>query len=98
MEGEYFHKLCFKCAHGGCPLTHSSYASLDGVLYCNIHFAQLFKEKGTYSHVLKSATHNKSGVVMVEPVPESAPEEAAAAEKGEEEGDKPKVEPEQADN
>lgn len=53
MEGESFHKQCFKCAHAGCPLTHSSYASLDGTLYCKVHFAQLFMVKGTYSHVLE---------------------------------------------
>ncbi|CBI40313.3 unnamed protein product, partial [Vitis vinifera] len=27
LEGESYHKSCFKCAHGGCPLTHSSYAA-----------------------------------------------------------------------
>ncbi|KAA8520607.1 hypothetical protein F0562_014863 [Nyssa sinensis] len=63
MEGESYHKSCFKCAHGGCPLTHSSYAALDGFLYCRHHFAQLFMEKGNYSHVLEAATHRKSGVV-----------------------------------
>ncbi|CAL5331573.1 unnamed protein product [Camellia sinensis] len=68
MEGESFHKSCFKCAHGGCPLTHSSYAALDGVLYCKHHFAQLFMEKGTYSHVLEAAHHRRnSSVVSVEP-------------------------------
>ncbi|KAL3829644.1 hypothetical protein ACJIZ3_018446 [Penstemon smallii] len=66
MEGESFHKSCFKCAHGGCPLTHSSYAALDGILYCKVHFQQLFMEKGNYQHVLDS-THKKSGVEMVEP-------------------------------
>ncbi|XP_019252208.1 PREDICTED: LIM domain-containing protein PLIM2c-like [Nicotiana attenuata] len=59
MEGESFHKSCFKCAHGGCPLTHATYASLDGVLYCKHHFAQLFMEKGTYQHVLEAANHKK---------------------------------------
>ncbi|XAR54075.1 hypothetical protein NMG60_11029076 [Bertholletia excelsa] len=53
MEGESYHKSCFKCAHGGCPLTHSSYAALDGILYCKHHFAQLFMEKGSYNHVLE---------------------------------------------
>ncbi|KAK4476571.1 hypothetical protein RD792_015728 [Penstemon davidsonii] len=66
MEGESFHKSCFKCAHGGCPLTHSNYAALDGILYCKVHFQQLFMEKGNYQHVLDSATHKKSGVEMVE--------------------------------
>ncbi|KAL6565930.1 LIM domain-containing protein PLIM2a [Orobanche hederae] len=59
MEGESFHKSCFKCAHGGCPLTHSSYAALDGILYCKVHFQQLFMEKGNYQHVLDAANHKK---------------------------------------
>ncbi|XP_022759539.1 LIM domain-containing protein PLIM2b isoform X1 [Durio zibethinus] len=60
MEGECFHKSCFRCAHGGCPLTHSSYAALDGVLYCKHHFAQLFMEKGNYDHVLEAASHKRN--------------------------------------
>ncbi|KAF8017152.1 hypothetical protein BT93_H2370 [Corymbia citriodora subsp. variegata] len=60
MEGECYHKTCFRCAHGGCPLTHSSYAALDGVLYCRHHFARLFMEKGDYKHVLDSATHRRN--------------------------------------
>ncbi|KAK8587978.1 hypothetical protein V6N13_086936 [Hibiscus sabdariffa] len=60
MEGECYHKTCFRCAHGGCPLTHSSYAALDGVLYCKHHFAQLFMVKGNYSHVLQAATHRRN--------------------------------------
>lgn len=78
MEGESFHKSCFKCAHGGCPLTHSSYASLDGVLYCKHHFAQLFMEKGTFSHVLEAAKI-RSAATAVEPeaaADEPNPEEA----------------------
>ncbi|KAJ3680363.1 hypothetical protein LUZ60_016641 [Juncus effusus] len=54
VEGESYHKTCFRCAHGGCILTTSSYAALDGILYCKIHFAQLFKEKGSYNHVIKA--------------------------------------------
>ncbi|XP_047328881.1 LIM domain-containing protein PLIM2c-like [Impatiens glandulifera] len=61
MEGESYHKSCFKCAHGGCPLTASSYAALNGVLYCKHHFAQLFLEKGSYNHVLEATTHRKTG-------------------------------------
>lgn len=60
MEAECYHKTCFRCAHGGCPLTHSSYAALDGVLYCKHHFARLFMEKGDYKHVLNSATHRRN--------------------------------------
>ncbi|PIN27222.1 Regulatory protein MLP [Handroanthus impetiginosus] len=39
MEGEFYHKSCFRCAHGGCFLTTSSYAALDGILHCKPHFA-----------------------------------------------------------
>lgn len=67
MEEEPYHKSCFKCAHGGCPLTHSSYSSLNGILYCKHHFAQLFMEKGTYSHVLESAKIRSTVVQVFEP-------------------------------
>ncbi|GAB2217320.1 hypothetical protein Droror1_Dr00000494 [Drosera rotundifolia] len=59
LEGESYHRPCFKCAVGGCPLTHSSYAALDGILYCKHHFGQLFMEKGTYTHILE-ATKKKN--------------------------------------
>ncbi|XP_028769182.1 LIM domain-containing protein PLIM2c-like [Neltuma alba] len=60
LEGECYHKTCFRCAHAGCPLTHSSYAALDGVLYCRHHFAQLFMEKGDYNHVKQVTAHKKN--------------------------------------
>jgi len=49
MEGEPYHKTCFKCARGGCLLTTASYASHNGILYCQNHFWQVFKETGSYS-------------------------------------------------
>ncbi|BAS79989.1 Os02g0641000 [Oryza sativa Japonica Group] len=55
LEGESYHKSCFKCSHGGCILTTSSYAALNGILYCKIHFSQLFKEKGSYNHLIQTA-------------------------------------------
>ncbi|KAE9595538.1 putative chromatin regulator PHD family [Lupinus albus] len=84
LEGECFHMNCFRCAHGGCHLTHSSYAALDGVLYCRVHFAQLFMEKGNYSHVLQAAAHRRNGsstppetieFPSQEPLPEDKKEE-----------------------
>ncbi|KAJ4905272.1 LIM domain-containing protein PLIM2c [Raphanus sativus] len=59
MEGESYHKTCFRCATGGCPLTHSSYAALNGILYCKVHFSQLFLEKGNYNHVLQAAANHR---------------------------------------
>uniref|UniRef100_A0A7N0T2T8 LIM zinc-binding domain-containing protein n=1 Tax=Kalanchoe fedtschenkoi TaxID=63787 RepID=A0A7N0T2T8_KALFE len=79
MEGECFHKQCFKCAHAGCPLTHSSYASLDGTLYCKVHFAQLFMEKGTYSHVL-DVVKQKSAAQEAAAAAAAAAEQPEAAE------------------
>lgn len=66
MEGEAFHRSCFKCAHGGCPLTHATYAALDGNLYCKHHFAQLFMEKGNYQHVLKAAHRRSASAASVD--------------------------------
>ncbi|RWW22382.1 hypothetical protein BHE74_00006103, partial [Ensete ventricosum] len=60
VEGESYHKTCFKCSHGGCKLTPSSYAAFQGILYCKHHFAQLFKEKGSYNHLLKVASMKQS--------------------------------------
>ncbi|XP_019434506.1 PREDICTED: LIM domain-containing protein PLIM2c-like isoform X1 [Lupinus angustifolius] len=80
LEGECYHKTCFRCAHAGCPLTHSSYAALDGVLYCRHHFAQLFMEKGNYNHVLQAAqAHKKNSTPPPEPVDDESsklPEES----------------------
>ncbi|XP_023528481.1 LIM domain-containing protein PLIM2c-like [Cucurbita pepo subsp. pepo] len=73
LEGECYHKNCFRCAHGGCNLTHSSYAALDGVLYCKHHFAQLFMIKGNYNHVLEAAANKKATT----PPPESVEEDEA---------------------
>ncbi|CAN6461788.1 unnamed protein product [Victoria cruziana] len=60
VEGQSYHKTCFKCSHGGCSLTPSTYAALDGILYCKPHFSQLFKEKGSYNHLIKCASVKRS--------------------------------------
>ncbi|KAF6159587.1 hypothetical protein GIB67_008016 [Kingdonia uniflora] len=73
VEGESYHKWCFKCDHGGCALTPSSYAALDGILYCKHHFAQLFKEKGSYNHLIKTATLRRNAAVVPEPTPTPTP-------------------------
>jgi cysteine and glycine-rich protein len=78
VEGESYHKTCFKCSHGGCILTPSSYAALDGILYCKHHFAQLFKEKGSYNHLIKAAAIKKNNAAAAAAaaaaVTEAAPE------------------------
>ncbi|KAK3428695.1 LIM domain-containing protein PLIM2b [Eucalyptus grandis] len=89
LEGECFHKNCFRCAHGGCALTHSSYAALDGVFYCKHHFARLFMEKGNYSHVLEGAVHRRN----MSSAPTSPPPEPVPAELTPEPTPEPKPEP-----
>ncbi|XP_074559181.1 LIM domain-containing protein PLIM2b-like [Curcuma longa] len=63
MEGDIYHKTCFKCSVGGCTLTPSSYAALNGILYCKHHFARLFMEKGSYSHVIQAAMLKQTAAV-----------------------------------
>nr|CAB3447357.1 unnamed protein product [Digitaria exilis]CAB3450487.1 unnamed protein product [Digitaria exilis] len=77
LEGESYHKSCFKCSHGGCILTTSSYAALNGILYCKIHFSQLFKEKGSYNHLIQTAQTKKSEAAEAA---QEAPAEAGVAE------------------
>ncbi|ONK71456.1 uncharacterized protein A4U43_C04F8850 [Asparagus officinalis] len=67
VEGEFYHKTCFKCSHGGCILTTSNYAALNGILYCKHHFAQLFMEKGSYNHLIKTASMRKNSAEQVVP-------------------------------
>lgn len=66
MEGQAYHKSCFKCSHGGCPITPSNYAALEGILYCKHHFSQLFKEKGSYNHLIKSASIKRAAASVPE--------------------------------
>ncbi|KAK6137437.1 hypothetical protein DH2020_028794 [Rehmannia glutinosa] len=66
VESEFYHKTCFRCAHGGCNLTTSNYAALDGILYCKPHFAQLFKEKGSYTHLTKTTSLKKNALAQDE--------------------------------
>nr|GMD75147.1 LIM domain-containing protein WLIM2b-like [Ipomoea batatas]GMD82364.1 LIM domain-containing protein WLIM2b-like [Ipomoea batatas] len=65
VDGDFYHQNCFKCAHGGCKLTTSSYAALDGLLYCKPHFSQLFKEKGCYNHLTKSTSRKNSAALQL---------------------------------
>jgi len=78
VEGEFFHKKCFRCSHGGCFLTPSSYAALNGIVYCKHHFAQLFKEKGSYNHLIHTASMKKNGAIVpqgsLEPESKPTPE------------------------
>ncbi|OWM72017.1 LIM domain-containing protein WLIM2a-like [Punica granatum] len=85
VEGESYHKSCFRCSHGGCFLTPSNYAALDGILYCKPHFAQLFKEKGSYNHLSKTASMKKNAAAAMAAAPALEPELASGDAKPEQE-------------
>ncbi|KAI4315394.1 hypothetical protein L6164_028209 [Bauhinia variegata] len=89
VEGEFYHKACFRCAQGGCFLNASSYAALDGFIYCKHHFAQLFKEKGSYSYLSKAASMKKNELQQAaeKADSESKPSEAEAETAKEQEQD-----------
>jgi len=48
VDGEYYHKWCFKCKECSKTLSSGGYAKVHGTIYCKPHFSQLFKEKGNY--------------------------------------------------
>ncbi|KAH9702131.1 LIM domain-containing protein WLIM2b [Citrus sinensis] len=66
VENQAYHKTCFKCSHGGCSISPSNYAALEGILYCKHHFSQLFKEKGSYNHLIKSASMKRAAASVPE--------------------------------
>ncbi|XP_074287250.1 LIM domain-containing protein WLIM2b-like [Silene latifolia] len=68
VENQFYHKSCFKCSHGGCSLSPSNYAALNGVLYCKHHFSQLFREKGSYAHISKSASMRRNASPITEAI------------------------------
>ncbi|KAL9231035.1 hypothetical protein vseg_006306 [Gypsophila vaccaria] len=80
VEGENYHKACFRCAKGGCFLNPSNYAALDGYLYCKPHFSQLFKEKGSYSDIAKSMSKKNEDEISDEEKVESTPDVEVEAE------------------
>ncbi|KAL2939757.1 LIM domain-containing protein WLIM2b [Bienertia sinuspersici] len=73
VENQFYHKSCFKCSHGGCSISPSNYAALDGVLYCKHHFSQLFREKGSYAHIMRSASVKRGSAPVPEAVAAAVP-------------------------
>ena len=56
-------QVLFQVSHGGCLISPSNYGALEGILYYKHHFSQLFKEKGSYNHLIKTASMKRATVV-----------------------------------
>lgn len=49
VDGKSYHKICFRCSHGGCLISPSNYVAHEHRLYCRHHHTQLFRQKGNFS-------------------------------------------------
>ncbi|KAG9150230.1 hypothetical protein Leryth_009803 [Lithospermum erythrorhizon] len=47
VESLCYHKMCFKCSHGGCSLPPSNYAALDGSYNASLISAFLRRKEVT---------------------------------------------------
>ncbi|CAI9769168.1 unnamed protein product [Fraxinus pennsylvanica] len=46
-DNRVYHKACFRCHHCNNTLKLSNFNSFEGVVYCMLHFDQLFKRTGS---------------------------------------------------
>ncbi|OIW18358.1 hypothetical protein TanjilG_31498 [Lupinus angustifolius] len=49
VDDKNYHKVCFRCTHGGCVISPSNYVAHEHRLYCRHHHTQLFRQKGNFS-------------------------------------------------
>ncbi|KAL8465322.1 hypothetical protein ACS0TY_034718 [Phlomoides rotata] len=53
VDGSSYHRICFRCSHGGCIITPSNYIAHDTRLFCRHHHSQLVKHKGNFTQLAK---------------------------------------------
>ncbi|WOL12145.1 LIM domain-containing protein [Canna indica] len=53
VNGNSYHRPCFRCSHGGCTISPSNFVTHEGKLYCKHHHSQLFMTKGNFSSFSK---------------------------------------------
>ncbi|KAJ4813922.1 GATA type zinc finger transcription factor family protein [Rhynchospora pubera] len=81
IDGNAYHKACFKCSHGGCKITTANYVLHDGKLYCEPHNVQLFLAKGSFQYEdAKSTTENPSSDEVAQEQTSNGDVTAASAE------------------
>lgn len=78
VDGNIYHKNCFKCLHCTKVLSLGNYASLKEKLYCKPHFTQIFKEKGNLTafgeeHVIPPSPARPPSAEQAEPPSQPTP-------------------------
>ncbi|KAJ8452400.1 hypothetical protein Cgig2_006205 [Carnegiea gigantea] len=67
VDGNSYHKACFRCCHGGCVISPSNYVAHEHRLYCRHHHSQLFKQKGNFSQLASQQQEHSNGAANVVP-------------------------------
>jgi len=59
VDGQVYHKACFRCSVDGCKkkLSPGTYAAMQGTLYCKPCFKKMFKLKGNYDEGFGKEQH-----------------------------------------
>ena len=65
VDGNAYHRACFKCSFGGCVISPSNYVAHEHQLYCKHHHAQLFMAKGNFSQFDKQHDQDNNSKVVV---------------------------------
>ncbi|MQL97489.1 hypothetical protein Taro_030188 [Colocasia esculenta] len=73
VDGNSYHRTCFRCAHGGCVISPSNYVAHEGRIYCKHHFSQIFMQKGDFSQFDKNEPARESNK---EPMPKDTKQES----------------------
>lgn len=65
VDGQKYHKTCFRCTMCNKQLSAGGYAKVHGKAYCKPHFAQLFKTKGNYDEGFGQVQRKRAWTVSV---------------------------------
>ncbi|KAL9239582.1 hypothetical protein vseg_013891 [Gypsophila vaccaria] len=76
VDGNAYHKACFRCSHGGCVISPSNYVAHEQRLYCRHHHSQLFKQKGNFSKLTNQQANGTTNGVAANGVTDSTRDSA----------------------
>ncbi|RWW66884.1 hypothetical protein BHE74_00025710 [Ensete ventricosum] len=67
VNGNSYHRPCFRCTHGSCTISPSNFVTHEGRLYCKHHHAQLFMTKGNFSSFTKVEEDKHEDIILQVP-------------------------------